>query len=269
MIAEKYFTVNEIPIRLLVTGTDGKAILFVHGNSCNAEYWADQLNDAALQSQYQLIAFDLPGHGKSGKHPTYQLSELAQILPALIKQLHLEEYILTGLSFGTCLIAESAPALQDCKGFFLASPCITNDEYTLSASIMPFDGAYAMASASIPDEVLSKFVEQFVANPFSPWINRYKTSYLQTDPAFRVALGNAIQNQEWTDEFANLENTGMPSSIVFGKEEKILNIHYLDHYPGPWNHTIHEIDNCAHFVNAERPGQFNKLLKEFAEEAFR
>jgi len=262
-------TVNGITIRALISGNGEKAIVFVHGNSCDASFWAEQLNDDGLQKEYQLIAFDLPGHGKSGRHHSYQIQELASVIPELITQLQLKEYILAGLSFGTSLISETATALKGCKGFLLASPNITSNAYPPSTYIMPFPEVYAMAVPSVSDEALTKFAEQLVLDISSPLVNEFKKSYLQTDPAFRVALGNAIQNSEWSNEFENLINTKLPCSLIFGKDEKILNIHYLDNYPDSWDHSVHVIESAAHFVNCEQINAFNKLLGDFAEKAFR
>src|SRR5690606_33616981 len=42
-------------------------IVFIHGYSQSHECWDRQFADAALLRDFHLIAFDLRGHGKSGK----------------------------------------------------------------------------------------------------------------------------------------------------------------------------------------------------------
>jgi pimeloyl-ACP methyl ester carboxylesterase len=275
MIIEKYLTINNVPVRVCIAGNAGQAILFVHGNSCSADYWEDQLNDPTLQGQYQLIAFDLPGHGKSGKVISYGVKNIASFIPQVIDQLSLQDYILVGLSFGTALIAEAAPAVSKtpsqngCRGFFLASPNITSDLYPPASYILPFPEVYAMATDVVPDEVLTEFAGHLVRDAASPLIEQFKQSYLQTDPPFRLALQAAMLQNEWSDEFANLADTHLPYRIIFGKEEKILNIHYLDNSPLPANASIDTIDGAAHFVNMEQVAIFNGLLAAFAGEAFK
>lgn len=45
----------------------GRPIVFIHGYSQSHECWDRQFADAALLRDFHLIAFDLRGHGKSGK----------------------------------------------------------------------------------------------------------------------------------------------------------------------------------------------------------
>jgi len=47
------------------------AIIFIHGASISSEFWQKQFANKNLTENFSLYAFDLPGHGKSGKanHP--------------------------------------------------------------------------------------------------------------------------------------------------------------------------------------------------------
>jgi non-heme chloroperoxidase len=50
----------------------GASIVFIHGFSQSHLSWAKQFADAGLQRQFHLVAFDLRGHGDSGKPLTAQ-----------------------------------------------------------------------------------------------------------------------------------------------------------------------------------------------------
>jgi pimeloyl-ACP methyl ester carboxylesterase len=57
-----------VPLVVVQAGNkQGPAILFIHGYSQSYLSWEKQLNDAGLQKDFHLIAFDLRGHGASGK----------------------------------------------------------------------------------------------------------------------------------------------------------------------------------------------------------
>jgi non-heme chloroperoxidase len=59
---------GDVPLVVVQTGNkQGPAILFIHGYSQSYLSWEKQLNDPALQKDFHLIAFDLRGHGASGK----------------------------------------------------------------------------------------------------------------------------------------------------------------------------------------------------------
>ena len=57
-----------VPLNVVAAGQQGKpGILFIHGYGMSALSWAAQLDDPELQNNYHLVAFDLRGHGASGK----------------------------------------------------------------------------------------------------------------------------------------------------------------------------------------------------------
>jgi len=59
---------GDVPLVVVQAGNKQcPAILFIHGYSQSYLSWEKQLNDPALQKDFHLIAFDLRGHGASGK----------------------------------------------------------------------------------------------------------------------------------------------------------------------------------------------------------
>ena len=83
-------------------GNSDEAIIFVHGNSQTSESWNLQMSSSELNSKYQLISFDLPGHGQSDwfkgdDTSLYDLKEMAKVIEAVIDFYQPEKYILVGL----------------------------------------------------------------------------------------------------------------------------------------------------------------------------
>lgn len=57
-----------VPLATVSWGNpQGPEILFVHGFSQSIESFRRQLDDPALASEFHMVAFDLRGHGASGK----------------------------------------------------------------------------------------------------------------------------------------------------------------------------------------------------------
>ena len=268
MIIEQMLTIDGCEINTRIRGKEKSTIIFIHGNSSSARSWDAQLNDEGLSEAYRLVSFDLPGHGKSSKSHDYRLKEIAKIMPALVDALGLEEYIVVGLSLGTCLAAEAAPKLKGCKGFVMVSPNIVSNDYSPASFFIPLPPLTALTAEKVDDDVLNQFISLLVFND-KMIAKEYSMSYLNTDPEFRVALGQTIATGDWSDEIANIQHTGLPICIVFGREEKAINTDYLDKFEPKWRDRVFFIEKAGHFANAEQPDPFNDLLKEFAKDVFK
>ena len=66
------------------TGKGKKALILVHGWTCNADFWKESIN---AFPEYRVIAVDLPGHGKSDKPKTdYSMEYFAKSIAAVMKE---------------------------------------------------------------------------------------------------------------------------------------------------------------------------------------
>src|SRR5512134_931048 len=57
-------SVDSIPIVYEVQGHGAPALIFVHGWSCDRNYWKAQV--PAFSPHYKVVTLDLAGHGASG-----------------------------------------------------------------------------------------------------------------------------------------------------------------------------------------------------------
>jgi non-heme chloroperoxidase len=99
-----------VELNVVETGNpDGRPILFITGFSQSHLSWKHQLN-SDLTNDHRLIAFDLRGHGTSGKPESldaYTDSKLwADDVNAMIQTLSLESPILSGWSYGPLIILD-------------------------------------------------------------------------------------------------------------------------------------------------------------------
>ena len=98
--------VNNITINYELEGK-GKSIVFVHGLSDNLEYWRILANE--LKEKYQVLIYDLRGHGKSTSDDEEISIDLYQEdLYQLLKALNITNAVFAGLSLGGNIILDFA-----------------------------------------------------------------------------------------------------------------------------------------------------------------
>lgn len=82
-----------------VRGGSGPVLLLLHGMACDLHTWDGIL--PALVSHHEVIAVDLPGHGRSDKpRCDYSPAALANVVRDLLRQLGHDRVTVVGHSFG-------------------------------------------------------------------------------------------------------------------------------------------------------------------------
>ncbi len=104
--------VNDINLYYEVTG-QGQPLLLVHGLGSSTRDWV--LQTAELSRQFQVITFDLRGHGQTDKPPApYSMAQFAADTAGLLRGLGVGPAHVVGLSLGGMVafqLAVDAPAL--------------------------------------------------------------------------------------------------------------------------------------------------------------
>lgn len=94
------------------TGSGSRALVFVHGWSCDRTYWGNQVPEFA--EAYRVVTIDLPGHGASGGgRASWTIPSFGEDVVAVANALGLQEMVLIGHSMGGDVIVEAALTLGD------------------------------------------------------------------------------------------------------------------------------------------------------------
>jgi hypothetical protein len=76
-------------------GQEGPVLVFVHGWSCDASYWREQV--AYFKEKYHMVLIDLAGHGRSGsERENYTLEAFGQDVKAVVESAGAEKVALIG-----------------------------------------------------------------------------------------------------------------------------------------------------------------------------
>ena len=97
---DQYFDSNGVKIRYTVEGK-GEPVILVHGFTSNIEAgWGNLIKP--LAADYQVIAFDCRGHGKSDKplDPAKYGKEMSEDVVRLMDHLHIKKAHVVGYSMG-------------------------------------------------------------------------------------------------------------------------------------------------------------------------
>jgi pimeloyl-ACP methyl ester carboxylesterase len=120
-------TIDGRALNVLDVG-DGPAILFVHGHNVCLEHWYEQIE--VFRHTHRVIAFDLPGFGRSEMPAEVSMSAYATTAAALLADLGVDRATIVGNSMGGLVAAEFAisyPHLVD--KLVLISPAGLSDRY--------------------------------------------------------------------------------------------------------------------------------------------
>ena len=93
---------DEVPIYYEEAG-QGKNILLIHGGAANTNFWKKQIPE--LSRHFRVVAYDLRGHGSSGKiDEGNNLTQYGQDMAHLMETLDMEDVVVVGWSLGTAVL---------------------------------------------------------------------------------------------------------------------------------------------------------------------
>ena len=249
----KWVTMDGSKVRYIDTGGDSnKAIVFVHCWTCNSEFWRDQVG---AFPQYRVLALDLPGHGESEKpRIEYTMEHFAKAVDAVMRDAGVKKAVLVGHSMGTPVT----------RRYYELYPKKTLGIVTVDGALIPMG----------PRDEIDKFFQPMIAN-YRSSVATFIDGMLQptwptVKPFIRSAMlatedhvGTSAMKNMIEDSFAQHGKIEVPVFAVMAPSPywpKDLDAQYKAVAP--------DIDfqmwtGVSHFLQLERPKEFNGQLKMF------
>ncbi|MFA6978076.1 MAG: 2-succinyl-6-hydroxy-2,4-cyclohexadiene-1-carboxylate synthase [Ignavibacteriaceae bacterium] len=248
-----------------------QTILFFHGFGGSSNDWKDIFS--LLDSEFQLIAIDLPGFGKSSK-PTgdkfYQTDFLVKLIDEILCELTLIEVVLAGYSMGGRLALQFA------------------DEYPLKAKALILESSSPGIKTKSERQVRIKSDAELIS-----FINKNSLkdffTFWQNQPLFatqknrplkkqrsillnkinansKIGLTNSLENfgqGEMESLWQKLPKIKVPTLLLSGiLDTKYTAIqHEMDKLLLNSSHKI--IREAGHNLHLEKPEVFVNLVREF------
>lgn len=235
-----------------IGGRDKKALIFIHGWTCNADFWKDSYS---AFPGYRVIAIDLPGHGKSDKpHADYSMEYFARSIEAVMKAAKVRQAVLVGHSMGTPVIRQ----------FYRLYPQKTLGLVIVDGALLPFGPKAEMDKFFEPlfqhyAEQAPKFIDELL-EPTSEDLKPAIRAAMLAAPDYVAisAMRGMLDDAIWTDDkinvpvLAEMTRSGpWPADNAELYKKIAPNIDYQS-----W-------PRVSHFLMMEKPKEFNDAVRAF------
>ena len=250
--------------------TDGPPILFIHGWSQNHLCWARQY-ESTLADEFRLIAYDLRGHGMSEAplEPEHYTDGTlwADDIRAIADELHLEQPVLVGWSYGAFVICDYIRKYGQAQiaAINFVEGAAKLGETAFGTLIGPgFLDHFVDATANdLPTNIqaMRSFVRACAAKPLP-------TDDLETAICWNIAVPAAIRANLAARELDDddvLQALEVPLLVTHGREDSVV-------LPAMAEHVLSTCptaeaswyDGIGHLPHLEEPERFNRELATLA-----
>ena len=255
-------TAPKMHLNWVRTSTDRpETVVLIHAVGHDLTYWDRQIE--ALRAEYNVIAFDLPGHGRSpGAPEDWSFDHAAAVVATLIEEVSAKPVHLVGISFGG-MIAQVTT---------LARPDLVRSLTLIgTASYFPNEVRNGMRARAemVRAEGMAAVVQSSLERWFTPEtrtqrpdiIDRITKTLLADDPATHAAIWDVIST---LNIHTRLREIRCPTLILVG-----------EHDPSTPPRVAHElseairgakitvISDASHIVTVEAPIAVNDALQAF------
>jgi pyruvate dehydrogenase E2 component (dihydrolipoamide acetyltransferase) len=241
------------PIRYLRIGESGPPVVFVHGFGGDLHTWL--LNQTAIAGHgYTTYAFDLPGHGASGKKvPTGSVAELAQALDSLIGRLEIGPMHLVAHSLGCAVIlALAASRAERIRSLSLIAPFGLGGALN-KAYVTEFTAA--QRARDVQRCLTLLFVNpKMVTRAMVETVVQYKRLDGVSDALEKLA-SVALKNDTPVVSETWLKSLSIPIAVICGMEDKIVTAPRL-----PDEVQIVRLPEAGHMPHIEQAARTNELV---------
>lgn len=239
--------------------TSDTTLVLLHGNSSSSKVFAPLIKNNTISAN--IIAFDLPGHGKSKAIQQFDLDVLIALLIKEINALN-TKIVLLGHSLGGHLCLEISEKIVALKGLILMGTPPLAKPLNLEECFFPIPELNTYFTENPTEEEVDKAI--CIAVNQKRVIPGIKEDFLNTAPLFRKTMHhNFIEEKKIADEQLIFNNLAIPKFIIHGKNDTLINFDYfirLKKENKLGSVKIYEIEDCGHYPSIEKPHEFQKII---------
>lgn len=228
--------------------TDLETLIFIHGAGGNGGHWIYQLSGI---KDYNLIALDLPGHGRSEGVATDSITVYREFVWQFTQILNLRNFIVVGHSMGGAIALDLALTYPEfCKGLIIVdsgaklrvNPALLE---LLAKGEKPFDTIKFCYSKKASPDLLAKANQEMKKVPSNVFFADFKAC-----DEFNIA--------------DRVQSIKCPTLTICGQEDQMTPSKYSEYLAKnlPQSNLIY-ISDAGHMTMLEQPYQVNKAIHNF------
>jgi pimeloyl-ACP methyl ester carboxylesterase len=251
------FSKDGTPISYEVYGTGEPTLVFVHGWSCDARYWREQV--PYFSGNYRVVTLDIAGHGHSGTtRVQYTMEAFGEDVRAVVDAIGGGKVILVGHSMGGSIIAEAARLMPRRVIGLIGIDTLENVEYTMTREerqkmVDPLEENFQNG--------VRQFVGGMIASKTDPELREWILSDMSAAvPSVAMSAMNELLAQYVNDKAAKVfDEIRIPVITVNGD---LWPIDYEANRRHMFSYDAIVLKEAGHFLMMARPDDFNKALEQ-------
>lgn len=244
-------------IRYAERGSDGDAVVLVHGFGGDLDNWLFNIDE--LATDRHIYAPDLPGHGQSEKKADGGIDGLVDALDGFMQTIGIDSAHLVGHSMGGAVCAILALRKPErAKSLTLVDSAGLGEEINMAY----IDGfVSAETRRELKPVVADLFADKdLVSRQMIDDLLRFKRLD-GVDNALRTIAASAFSGgRQSTDLAGDLEKAAIPVQVIWGEDDAIIPAAHANAIPRA---KVDVLPGVGHMPQMETAAQFNKLIKAF------
>lgn len=254
-----YATINGIQLYYEVHG-DGQPLLLIHGLGSSSRDWEWQIPQ--LSEKYQVIAFDVRGHGRSGKPAgPYRMQQFADDAAYLLRVLGAIPAHIVGISMGGMIayqLAVSHPEVVRSLVLVNCAPELPIRTLKDRLTMWQREMIVRLLGMRKMGEVLSK---RLFIKPEQDELRRiFVERWAENDSRAYLASMRAVVGWSVVDQLSEIR---VPT-LVLSSDEDYTFIGEKERYAAQMPQAeMVVIEDARHALPAEKPEEFNQAVLAF------
>jgi 3-oxoadipate enol-lactonase len=253
---------GSLKVNYELTGKKGAPIVMLsHSLGANLAMWDPQR--AALEGHFQVLAYDMRGHGDSdAPEGAYSLEQLADDALHLIDALKIDRVHFVGLSIGGMIAqALALPHPDRLETLVLCSTSSYLPPPALPIVKERIETARSQGLSALVDGTLERWFTPAYAQTQGQILEPIRRQFLATSVAGYIGCSEAIGKLNFIERLSSIS---LPTLIMVGQDDPGT--------PVAASEAIHErikgsklvvLPSASHLSNIEQAGLFNRHLLDF------